>query len=228
MRAAIVVFPGSNCDRDVYHVLSDVYNINTTYVWHEDRIPTDTDIVILPGGFSYGDRLRAGAIAAHSPVMADIKTMADDGTTSVLGICNGFQILVESEILPGALLTNDSAQFMCHWTSLSVQNTNTPFTNMLSTHQKIPIPVANGEGRYYADQDTMHNLKKNNQIVFKYNTDINGSTEQIAGICNKNGNVVGMMPHPERAAEPQINPQGDTATSLIFSSLIYHHTRRRK
>jgi len=219
VKVGVVVFPGSNCDRDMYHVLSDVFKIDTQFFWHEKKLPKNLDAVILPGGFSYGDRLRAGAIAAHSPVISDVKKFASHGMP-ILGVCNGFQILVEAELLPGALLKNNSLNFMCKWTNLIVENNSTPFTNKLKMHQKIPIPIANGEGRYYADGKTINLLKKNHQIVFRYADDVNGSTLRIAGICNKEGNVVGMMPHPERATEPEINPIDSKPASLIFESLL--------
>ena len=219
MKVGVIVFPGSNCDRDMYHVLTDVFKVDTQYFWHEKKLPSNLDAIILPGGFSYGDRLRAGVIAAHSPVIADVKRLASRGLP-VLGVCNGFQILVESGLLPGVLLKNTSLSFMCKWTHLIVENNKTPFTNKLKIGQKIPIPIANGEGRYYADEQTLADLKKNNQIVFRYGEEINGSTVRIAGVCNKEGNVVGMMPHPERAVEPQINPIDCKPASLIFESLF--------
>ncbi len=219
MKVGIVVFPGSNCDRDMYHVLTDVFNLDTQYCWHEKELPKNIDAVVLPGGFSYGDRLRAGIIAAHSPIIKDIKEIAKRGIP-VLGVCNGFQILVESGLLPGVLLKNQSLNFMCEWTSLSVETNRTPFTNQFRLGEKIPIPIANGEGRYYVDDQTIKELKKKDQIVFKYDRIINGSSNQIAGVCNEDGNVVGMMPHPERAVESDINPTGDTTSSLIFESLI--------
>jgi len=219
VKVGVVVFPGSNCDRDMYHVLSEVFKINTQFFWHEKKLPKNLDAVILPGGFSYGDRLRAGSIAAHSPVISDVKKFASHGMP-ILGVCNGFQILVEAELLPGALLKNNSLNFMCKWTNLIVENNRTPFTNKLKIHQKIPIPIANGEGRYYADGKTINLLKKNHQIVFRYADVVNGSTLRIAGICNKEGNVVGMMPHPERATEPAINPIDSKPASLIFESLL--------
>ena len=219
MKVAVVVFPGSNCDRDMFHVLTDVFNFETQYFWHQDKLPNNIDAVILPGGFSYGDRLRAGVIAANSPIISSVKKLANSGTP-ILGVCNGFQILVESELLPGVLLKNTSLNFMCEWTNLIVNNNNTPFTNKLKVGQKIPIPIANGEGRYFADKKLLSELKNNNQIVFSYQNRVNGSTEQIAGIWNKDGNVVGMMPHPERAAEAIINPVDYKPSSLIFESLL--------
>lgn len=219
MKVGVIVFPGSNCDRDMYHVLQDVFKLDVKYFWHEEKLPKDLDAIVLPGGFSYGDRLRAGVIAAHSPVISDVKKMADRGMP-VLGVCNGFQILVEAQLLPGVLLKNTSLTFMCRWTELIVENNKTPFTNKFKLKQRIPIPIANGEGRYYVDKATLENLKKNNQIVFRYGENINDSVFDIAGICNKEGNVVGMMPHPERAVEAEINPHDSRPSSLIFESLI--------
>ena len=219
VKVAVIVFPGSNCDRDVFHVLSDVFKLDTEYYWHEKHLPNDIDAVVLPGGFSYGDRLRAGAIAAHSPIISDVKKLAKKGVP-VLGICNGFQILVESGLLPGVLLKNNSLNFMCKWTNLIVQNNNTAFTSKLKQGQKIPIPIANGEGKYFADKKILSKLHDNDQIVFTYDEVINGSSLGIAGICNEGRNVVGMMPHPERAAESAINPIDSKPSSLIFQSLL--------
>ncbi len=219
MKVGVVVFPGSNCDRDMYHVLSDVFHFDTQYFWHDKGLPKNIDAIILPGGFSYGDRLRAGVIAAHSPIISDVQKMAEKGIP-VLGVCNGFQILVESGLLPGVLLKNESLNFMCEWTELIVENNKTPFTNKFKLNQKIPIPIANGEGRYYADDDTLKKLKKKNQIVFRYGDVVNGSVNRIAGVCNEDGNVVGMMPHPERAVESEINPIDSKPSSLIFESLL--------
>jgi len=186
VKVGVIVFPGSNCDRDMFHVLSDVFNLDTQYFWHEKHIPKDIDAIVLPGGFSYGDRLRAGVIAAHSPIIEDVKKLAKGGTP-ILGVCNGFQILVESGLLPGVLLKNESLNFMCKWTNLIVENNKTPFTRKLKMRQKIPIPIANGEGRYYVDDETLKTLKKKNQIVFRYEEIINGSSNQIAGVCNEGG-----------------------------------------
>ena len=219
VKVGVVVFPGSNCDRDMYHVLTDVFHFDAQYYWHEKGLPKNIDAVILPGGFSYGDRLRAGVIAAHSPIIKDVKKIAEKGIP-ILGVCNGFQILVESGLLPGVLLKNESLDFMCKWTNLIVENNNTPFTNQFKINEKIPIPIANGEGRYYVDDDTMKKLKKKNQIVFRYSEVVNGSSDRIAGVCNEDGNVVGMMPHPERAVESDINPVDNRPSSLIFESLL--------
>ena len=218
MRVGIVVFPGSNCDRDMLHVLSDVFGLDAALLWHEDPLPGDLDAVVLPGGFSYGDRLRSGAIAAHSPAVDGVRRMAGEGIP-VLGVCNGFQILVEAGILPGALLRNDSMRFMCGWTALVVENDGTPFTGRLGRGERIPVPVANGEGRYYADAGTLREMERNGQVVFRYAGPLNGSAGGIAGVCNREGNVVGMMPHPERAAEAAINPSDHGPASRIFESL---------
>jgi len=203
----------------MYHVLKDVFHLKAEYFWHEKELPKNLDAIILPGGFSYGDRLRAGVIAAHSPIIRDVRKMAAKGIP-ILGVCNGFQILVESGLLPGVLLKNTSLNFMCQWTNLIVENNNTPFTNQFRLHQKIPIPIANGEGRYYVDGETLKKLKKKNQIVFRYDKVVNGSSDRIAGVCNESGNVVGMMPHPERAVESIINPTDSKPSSLIFESLL--------
>jgi phosphoribosylformylglycinamidine synthase len=219
VKIGVVVFPGSNCDRDMYHVLTDVFHLDAQYYWHEKGLPKNIDAVILPGGFSYGDRLRAGVIAAHSPIIKDVRKLAERGIP-ILGVCNGFQILVEAGLLPGVLLKNTSLNFMCEWTELVVENNQTPFTNQFKIGQKIPIPIANGEGRYYVDESTLEKLKKNNQIVFRYAKTVNGSSYNIAGVCNEDYNVVGMMPHPERAAESQINPVDNKPSSLIFKSLL--------
>ena len=219
MKVGVVVFPGSNCDRDMFHVLTDVFHLDTQFYWHDKGLPKNIDAVILPGGFSYGDRLRAGVIAAHSPIIKDVQKMAEKGIP-ILGVCNGFQILVESGLLPGVLLKNDSLNFMCEWTDLIVENNKTPFTNKFKIDQKIPIPIANGEGKYYVDDETLKQLKKKNQIVFRYADVVNGSLNRIAGVCNEDGNVVGMMPHPERAVESEINPIDSKPSSLIFESLL--------
>ncbi len=219
MKIGIAVFPGSNCDRDVHHVLNRIVGIPADFIWHtKDRI-SGYDAMIIPGGFAFGDRLRAGIIAAHSPIMQEVKRMAKDGVP-VLGICNGFQILVESELLPGALMMNDSLRFVCRWTRVRVENNNTPFTRQFAKKQAFDIPVAHGEGRYVADSTILKELKKNKQIVLQYsNDDPNGSTDLIAAVCNEQGNVMGMMPHPERASESLISLTGSNDAIEIFKSL---------
>lgn len=220
MKTGIIVFPGSNCDRDVHHVLNDVVGINAEFVWHMEKSIEDYDALILPGGFSYGDRLRAGVIAAQSPIVEAIKKKANEGLP-ILGICNGFQILVEAGLLPGALVKNVKLKFSCKWLEMEVLNVNTPFTNLFRINDQINIPIAHGEGRYIISDDKLHDLNENNQIVFKYkDQNPNGSTELIAAICNKEGNVMGLMPHPERASEPILLPNQTTSNAgLIFLSL---------
>lgn len=220
MKLGIVVFPGSNCERDVHHVLNDVIGISAQYVWHMEDSIDDCDALILPGGFSYGDRLRAGVIAAQSPIVEAIKKKAEEGLP-ILGICNGFQILVEAGLLPGALIKNVKLKFSCKWLEMEVLNVNTPFTNLFRVNDKISIPIAHGEGRYVIGDDKLHDLYENNQVVFKYkDQNPNGSTEMIAAICNENGNVMGLMPHPERASEPILSPdQKKSNADLIFLSL---------
>lgn len=222
-KIGIVVFPGSNCDRDVHSVLTNILKTDAHLVWHTSDKITQYEAVVIPGGFSYGDRLRAGAIAAHSPIMGKIKQMAKDGVP-VLGICNGFQVLVESCLLPGALIMNDSLNFVCRWTTLRVYNNKTPFTNLFSQQETFQIPVAHGQGRYVADENVLKDLKKNNQIVLRYvDDDPNGSVDLIAAVCNREGNVMGLMPHPERASESILCPKRGTNKAIaIFKSLISH------
>jgi phosphoribosylformylglycinamidine synthase I len=200
-RIGIAVFPGSNCDRDVHHILNDIIGVQAEFVWHTRDNIHGYDAMIIPGGFAFGDRLRPGIIAAHSPIMQGVKRMAKDGLP-VLGICNGFQILVESELLPGALMMNDSLRFICRWINVQVTNNKTPFTSQYAPRQIFGIPVAHGDGRYVADSNVLKDMEKKNQIVLRYaNDNPNGSTSFIAAICNEEGNVMGMMPHPERASE---------------------------
>jgi len=200
-RIGIAVFPGSNCDRDVHHILNNIIGVDAGFVWHTKDNIYGYDAMIIPGGFAFGDRLRPGIIAAHSPIMQAVKRMVKDGLP-VLGICNGFQILVESELLPGALMMNDSLRFVCKWTNVTVTNNKTPFTSQYTSNQIFGIPVAHGDGRYVVDSNILKEIKKKNQIVLRYASDNpNGSTDFIAAICNEDGNVMGMMPHPERASE---------------------------
>ena len=213
MKFGIVTFPGSNCDQDMHHVLRNVLSQDTVGLWHKDVDLQNCDVIVLPGGFSYGDYLRSGAIAKFSRIMNSIINFANRGGF-VIGICNGFQILCESKLLPGALLHNNSHKFICKNTYLSVTSNSSRFTSKYSLNQVIKIPVAHGEGRYHADENTLNSLKENDQIIFQYcningKTDvcsnINGSALNIAGICNKNRNVFGMMPHPERASDSELS-----------------------
>ncbi len=213
MKAAVIVFPGSNCDMDCFHVLRDVLKISVELVWHkEGRLP-DCDLVVLPGGFSYGDYLRTGAIAKFSPIMKDVKRHAASGRL-VLGICNGFQILLEAGLLPGAMLRNRSLAFICKPVWLRVENSQTPFTRKLKPGQTLEIPIAHGEGNYFCDDDTLKRLEDTQRVVFRYSSQTgelgeehnpNGSRAHIAGIMNDGNNVLGMMPHPERASEPLLS-----------------------
>lgn len=222
MKIGIAVFPGSNCDRDVYYVLNNVVGVPAEFVWHTEESLEGYDAIVIPGGFAFGDRLRAGIIAAHSPIMAAVKKLAKDGLP-VLGICNGFQILVEAGLLPGALMMNSTLRFVCRWTSVRVENTLTPFTSEFAQRQEFPIPVAHGEGRYVVDKSTLRKLKRQNQVVMRYvNDDPNGSTDLIAAVCNEDGNVVGMMPHPERSSEAILSPSKSYAAVLVFKSLCSH------
>ena len=225
MKFGVVQFPGTWSDHDCYHVLSEVLKQETEYIWHHQTDISHFDCIIIPGGFSYGDYLRPGAIARFSPVMNSIKTFADSGGL-VLGICNGFQILCESGLLPGALLKNESLQFRCQWVNLKVENIDNPFTKLCKQNQILRIPISHGDGRYYAEPTILEELKNNNQILFKYSSENgqhnksynpNGSLEFIAGISNRNGNVVGMMPHPERCCESIL---GNTDGTKIFNSVI--------
>ncbi|MFN4336334.1 MAG: phosphoribosylformylglycinamidine synthase subunit PurQ [Candidatus Nitrosocaldus sp.] len=221
----IVVFPGSNCDRDIYHVLKHILHANVEFIWHKREDLDHYDAIVIPGGFAYADRLRAGIIAAFSPVMQTVKRLARDGVP-VIGICNGFQILVESGILPGAFMRNNSLTFTCRWTRLrlNVNGSRTPFTSLLKKGTVLNIPVANQEGKYYVDDDTLKEMEMNEQIVFKYEDNPNGSLHDIAGVCNEEGNVLGMMPHPERVCEMILAPwstnTGYGEGILIFRSLL--------
>ncbi|MCU0641478.1 MAG: phosphoribosylformylglycinamidine synthase subunit PurQ [Candidatus Margulisbacteria bacterium] len=201
MKFGVIVFPGSNCDHDCYNAVKDVLKQPVEYVWHQEKKLDHLDCVIVPGGFSYGDYLRCGAIARFSPVMEAVKKHASRGGL-VLGICNGFQILTEAGLLPGALIRNRDVHFICRHTDLRVENAKTPFTNKLKKGQILNIPIAHGEGNYQCDKKTLTELKKHGQIAFTYHGENpNGSVANIAGILNKSKNVLGMMPHPERAAE---------------------------
>ena len=208
MNAGVVIFPGSNCDRDTYWALSHT-GWNVSYLWHEDSELGDVDFVILPGGFSYGDYLRTGAFARFSPVMRAVSDFAERGGI-VLGICNGFQILQEAGLLPGAMLPNKSLRFICDWTYISIENRNSPFTSNIRDGNVLKIPIAHFEGNFFCDEENLERIESNGQVVFRYSDESgvvvpernpNGSLNNIAGILNERGNVLGMMPHPERASE---------------------------
>jgi phosphoribosylformylglycinamidine synthase len=225
MRFGIVVFPGTNCDRDCWHVVKRVLNCDAEFVWHEERDVSRFDCIILPGGFSYGDYLRVGAVARFSPVMESVRDFAEKGGL-VIGICNGFQILVEAGLLPGALVRNKTTHFICKFVNLRVENADTPFTNQCKVGQVLRIPIAHNDGRFFCDKETLKRLERNGQIVFRYCTpegevteeaNPNGSIENIAGIVNERGNVLGMMPHPERASEKLL---GSEDGLLIWRSIL--------
>lgn len=225
MKFGVIVFPGSNCDSDVVTVTQGILSYPTRLVWHQETDIDDLDVIIIPGGFSYGDYLRCGAIARFSPVMGSVIDHANQGKL-VLGICNGFQILTEIGLLPGALVRNLNLHFICDRVSLRVENNQLPWTKQYTYQQVITLPIAHGEGRYYAAPDTLNMLEDNQQIVFRYSNsrgDItddanpNGSISNVAGITNSRKNVLGMMPHPERAADPLL---GNTDGKLLFESLV--------
>ena len=216
MKFGIIVFPGSNCDRDCYHVVKNVINQPVEFIWHQQESVQGFDCIILPGGFSYGDYLRTGAVARFSPIMKEVIKFANAGGL-VIGICNGFQILLEAGLLPGAMQRNKSLHFICKFVELSVENTNTPFTRRYKKQQRVNIPIAHNEGNYYIDKQGLAELKKNKQIVFRYTDNPNGSVYNIAGICNKKKNVLGMMPHPERCSEAIL---GSEDGKLIWESVL--------
>ena len=217
MKFAVLVFPGSNCDIDMYHAIKDELGEEVEYVWHSQTDLSSFDGILVPGGFSYGDYLRCGAMANQSNIMSEVKKAADAGKP-VLGVCNGFQILTEAGLLPGALLRNQNLKFMCRTVQLKVENNNTIFTNQYEQGQVIDIPIAHGEGNYYCDEETLQKLKDNNQIVFTYSGENpNGSLEDIAGIVNERGNVLGMMPHPERAVDALV---GGADGLAVFKSIV--------
>jgi len=225
MKFAVVVFPGSNSDHDAHYAAQQVLGQEAEYIWHKDTSLKGADVVILPGGFAHGDYLRTGAIARFSPIMAAVKTFADAGGP-VLGICNGFQVLLEAGLLPGAMLRNKSVKFVCEHVIVKVEQTDTPFTLACRPGQTLRIPIAHGEGNYYADPDVVARLEKNGQIVFRYtnaagvptdDSNPNGSVANIAGLCNEQRNVVGLMPHPERACELAL---GSADGLIVFESAL--------
>jgi len=225
MKFGVIQFPGSNCDQDPFWVLQTVAKQPVTYLWHESHDLQNCDVVIVPGGFSYGDYLRTGAIARFSPVMESVRKFADGGGI-VLGICNGFQILTECHMLPGALLRNAGLKYICRAIHLRVESTNTPFTQALTKGEVLQVPIGHMEGNYFCDAETLKQLQDQNRIVFRYSTkdgqvnaaaNPNGSIDNIAGICNEGGNVLGMMPHPERSSEETM---GCADGYRVFESLV--------
>ncbi len=225
MRFGVIVFPGSNCDHDAYHAVKHVFGQQARFIWHKEGSVGDVDLVIIPGGFSYGDYLRSGAIARFSPVMGDVVRFANSGGL-VMGICNGFQVLCESHLLPGALTRNASLRFACKPVHLLTENGTSRFTSAIEVGSVLEIPIAHGEGNFTADTDTLDRLEAEDQIAFRYCTEAgvvsaeanpNGSARNIAGILNESGNVLGMMPHPERCTEALLGrPDG----TRIFESLL--------
>lgn len=217
MKFAVIVFPGSNCDIDMYHAIKDALGEEVEYVWHEESDLSEFDGILLPGGFSYGDYLRSGAIAHFSKVMDAVKQEAEAGKP-VLGVCNGFQILLESGLLPGAMLRNKDLKFICKPVELVVENNETMFTSGYEKKQIITIPIAHGEGNYYCDEETLKQLEENGRVVFRYHGENpNGSLNDIAGIINERGNVLGMMPHPERAVDALL---GNADGLELFKSIL--------
>jgi phosphoribosylformylglycinamidine synthase I len=217
MKSAVIVFPGSNCDRDLAVALREVTGKRPAMVWHrESELPEGTDLIALPGGFSYGDYLRSGAMAARSPVMRAVREAAERGV-SVIGVCNGFQILTETGLLPGALMRNAELNFVCRDVSLQVENSQSVFTSRYDAGEHIVIPVAHHDGNYAADEETLDRLEGEGRVVFRYRESVNGSARDIAGIINDRGNVLGMMPHPERMIEPA---HGGTDGRRLFEGLL--------
>lgn len=225
MKFAVVVFPGSNCDHDAYHAAKHVLGQEAEFIWHKDTSLRGADVVVLPGGFAHGDYLRTGAIARFSPVMQEVTRFAEAGGP-VLGICNGFQILLESAMLPGAMLRNRSVRFQCEHVVVRVEHADTPFTTACHPGQRLRIPIAHGEGNYYAEPDVIERLESNKQVIFRYvdeageptsTANPNGSVHNIAGLCNEARNVVGLMPHPERACELAV---GSADGLVLFESVV--------
>ena len=216
MKSAVIVFPASNCDRDAKVALEQMTGKTPRMVWHQDSELPDVDLVVLPGGFSYGDYLRCGAMASQSKVMREVKAHADKGG-AVLGICNGFQVLTESHMLPGALMRNAGLKFVCKPVALTVEETQSAFTRKYDQGQTVTFPVAHGEGNYFADDETLNRLEGEGRVLFRYQGDVNGSARDIAGILSEKRNVLGMMPHPERVVDDVL---GGTDGRALFQSLI--------
>ena len=216
MRTAVIVFPGSNCDHDAYYVMRKVLNKDVDFIWHKEGSLGNYDFILIPGGFSYGDYLRAGAIARFSPIMEEVIRCANAGIP-VMGICNGFQILIESGLLPGALINNKNVKFLSQNVTLKVASTNSIFTQDLSVGEKLDMPIAHRQGNFFASDDLLKKLQDDDQVAFTYDENPNGSMGDIAGIFNGNRNVLGMMPHPERAAESVL---GSSDGLAIFESVI--------
>ena len=227
MKFGVVVFPGSNCEHDCHYVLKDVLGQRVEYVWHQSTDVGGFDCLVLPGGFSYGDYLRTGAVARFSPVMKAVDRFADGGGM-VIGICNGFQILLEAGLLPGAMMRNTGLKFICRFVDVRVETTSTPWTSMAGHGQVLKVPIAHNEGNYQVPYETLEEMKRKGQVVFRYCSpeggvqgeyNPNGATENIAGVCSPGGNVLGMMPHPERASEAEL---GSTDGLVIWRSLLTH------
>jgi phosphoribosylformylglycinamidine synthase len=225
MKFAVIVFPGSNCDHEAQYTMETVLGQNVSMVWHKDTTVGDADAVILPGGFSHGDYLRTGAIARFSPVMAAVKAFADRGGP-VIGICNGFQILQESGLLPGAMLRNSDLRFHCEYLHIKVEQTDTPWTRLCAPGQILKVPISHGEGNFFADADVIATLEKERRVIFRYATatgevtaaaNPNGSLNGIAGVCSEKRNIVGLMPHPERACDARL---GSDEGLILFRSVI--------
>jgi phosphoribosylformylglycinamidine synthase subunit PurQ / glutaminase len=232
IKFSVIVFPGSNCDEDAYHAARDVIGQQAEYLWHKDADLKGADVVILPGGFAHGDYLRTGAMARFSPIMREVEKFAAAGGP-VLGICNGFQVLLEAGLLPGAMLRNRDLKFHCEHVHIRVEQTDTPFTYACRRGQVLRLPIAHGEGNYFADPEVIARLEANRQIVFRYTDELgrvgdaanpNGSAAAIAGLCNESRNVVGLMPHPERACESML---GSTDGRVIFESVVESLARGR-
>lgn len=232
MKFGVVIFPGSNCDHDCYYVIKNVLKQEVEFIWFKEHKIDSFDAIILPGGFSYGDYLRPGAIASYSPIIKSLRKFAENGGL-IIGICNGFQILVESGLLPGALMRNRSLKFICKKVHIRVENSETPFTNLLDKGRILSLPIAHAHGCFYADSETINEIESEGLVVFRYcdssgqiteESNPNGSCNNIAGIINKEGNVLGMMPHPERACE---DIMGSRDGLLIFESMVNYHARNK-